>query len=256
MATLDSIIESMDRNNQQLSTTFNSRLDRIFTDVIRLSQIRIAQQGLTKDSALQFDLVFNNILRDSGYYNLVNEYIDNGYDKNYSNILAAFEEVGLSTAFRAEQLADIQALKQLDLEYFNTLGIETGRLAKANLYKYVVGGLSADTIALQIAADLKNSNLDRYAKTYAQTAIQNFNQAVIDMQSAGLDGVWTYTGVKDRKTRDFCRCVLAQNAYYNNKDKAKIQSDKRRQYNCRHIFLLVSREFAELDGLSKGTARC
>lgn len=256
MATLDNIIESMDSKNQQLSTTFNDRLDDIFRNVIQLTQTRIVERGITTANALDFDLEFNRILNDTGYYDLVNEYIDDAYDKNYSDILDAFSEVGLETVFKADQLRDIQALKELDLDFFNSLGIETGRTVKANLYKYTLGGASANDIAALIARDLEGSNLDRYAKTYAQTAIQNYNQAVIDMLAVDLEGVWLYTGVKDKKTRDFCQCVLNQNAYFNDSDKSKIQSDKRRQYNCRHIFLKTSVEYAIADGLKKGTAKC
>jgi len=256
MAKLDDIIESMDSKNQQLSTTFNDELDKIFTKVISLTQTRIVQRGISKQNALEFDLEFNRILQDTGYYDLVNRYIDDAYDKNYADILSAFDEVGLSTAFKGSQLQEIQALKEIDLDFFNSLGVETGKLAKANLYKYTLGGLSAQDITAQIAQDLQNSNLDRYAKTYAQTAIQNYNQAVIDMLASDVQGVWTYNGIKDRKTRDFCKCILKQNAYYDDSDKAKIQRDKRRQYNCRHIFLKTSIEWAEADGLSKGRARC
>ena len=255
MTILDKIYNKIDGNIDKQVNLFNNNIVSVLKKIEALSIIRL--KDINKSNILTYDLIWRDILQEAGYYDLVDSYVNQGYDSIYENLNDMFKDVGLDVALSSQDIASIDTLKEIDIQYFTKIGDDAGLIIKRNLTNYVMGGLSAREMAIRIREDLDNLNLSKYAYTYAQTSISKFNQAVINMKSKGLkDIVWIYSGVQDSKTRDFCNCILNKNNYYNDSDKIKLEYDSRRHWNCRHIFLGVSKEYALMSGFNSGVASC
>lgn len=241
----DSILNAIETKTDREINLFNSKFENVLASIETLV---IANSVQAIKDPLQFDFVFQGILQEAGYYSLINDFIDNSYDTNYQDILEIFREGGIDIVFSEDDLLRITELKQLDIETFANIGSQAANNLKKDLYKYSLSNLSVRDLTDNIRQSLADTGLAKYAKTYAETSISNYNQAVINLKSEGADGVWIYVGVSDKKTRDFCQNVLKRKYYYNNAQKVKIENDKQRKWNCRHQFLLVSKEYAEKRG--------
>jgi hypothetical protein len=254
MANFQEIIKTIESNVDKEVNLFDTELQTVLkklSDLITAGAIEYAK------NPLKFDYYVSEALQKSGYYDLVNSFIDDSYDKNYSEILAMFESAGLTATFTEADLASIRAVKSLDIEFFNQIGRNTATSLKADLYKYSISNMKPDEIVSNIKQSLDGTELAKYSTTYADTAISKFNQSIIDLKAQEIkDEVWIYVGVKDKKTRTFCKCVLEQKKYYTRSEANKLKNDKRREYNCRHIVSPVSKEFAIEGGYKDGGFTC
>lgn len=247
MPTLDAIYNQSQADVDKFVSQFDGKVEQVFERVRRIAQAKLA--GLSTDDVLQYEFIWRQSLKEAGYYQLVNELIDTQFDSIYAGTLQAFEVGGLKTAFTADDATKIQILKQMKRDFFIRLGDDVGLTVKRELYKFVISDASVDTMATGIAQTLEGSNLAKYSKTYARTAVGEFQQEVIDLRAADIDdGVWVYVGVNDGKTRRFCRNVLKRNACYNDSVKSRLANDSERDYNCRHRFYKMSKEEAEANG--------
>ena len=254
MADFESIIESINSKIDREVNLFNIELEAILAKVENLV---IARSVASIKDPLKFDYAVQQILVEAGYYELVSEFINNSYDKNYSNITALFEASGLLATFDKTDILNISNIKALDLEFFNDIGKQASMRLKQDLFKYALSDLDTNTLVANIRESLADTSLVKYSNTYAETAISNFNQSVIDLKSQDVEGeVYIYRGVKDKKTRKFCSCLVSQRKYYDKNDASMIKSDKRRQYNCRHLIVPVGKEYAESSGYKAGAFSC
>ena len=254
MADFNKILNTIDSNIDSEINLFNHELEAVLKKIADLVKNRAIENY---SNPLEFDFAMQQVLADSGYYDLVDDFINKSYDKNYNEIISLFQSSGLLTTFSEADIADIKAIKKLDLEFFKSIGNQASLKLKADLYKYSLSNLSTDEMVENIAKSLEETDLVRYSSTYAETAIGNFNQAIIDLKSVDLkDTVRIYTGVLDKKTRTFCKCVLKQRKYYNNSEGMKLKSDPRRAYNCRHLIIPVSLSFATERGYTSGKFTC
>lgn len=222
----------------------------------RLNDLIIANALNDVKDPLTYDFKFNQYLQESGYYNVINNFVDNGLDIVYSDVIAALSVGGLAVSFSKEDITKIEAIKRLNLQKFSDLSVPTINKMKDSIYKYSLSNLSVNDITNGLRSSLVDSDLFKYSGTYANTIISDYTQSIIDLKSSESDGVWIYDGVQDKVTRPFCNCVLNQKKYYDDSEKSKIQGDKRRAYNCRHIFLLVTEEYAIDQGYKSGSASC
>lgn len=229
---------------------FDDNIANIIIEIEKLIEDILLKNGFNQTTALNFSELFNEALVDSGYYETVNNFIDNDFDELFKTIREGINEGGFNVKYNEDDLAKITALKNLQLEQFNSLGSNAGEVLQQNLYKYVLSDFSLRDVKNQLLQDFEGTNLARYSETLARTAIGDFQQSVIDVKAEGLDGVWLYVGVKDKKTRDYCRCILDQDHYYTTEQKNKIMNDKARRFNCRHRARIVSKEFAESQGFT------
>lgn len=244
----DSILNAIETKTDREINLFNSKFENVLASIETLV---IANSVQAIKDPLQFDFVFQGILQEAGYYSLINDFIDNSYDTNYQDILEIFREGGIDIVFSEDDLLRITELKQLDIETFANIGSQAANNLKKDLYKYSLSNLSVRELTDNIRQSLADTGLAKYAKTYAETSISNYNQAVIDMKAKDLyDIIWIYVGVSDKKTRDFCKDILEKRKGYDNAEKTKIQNSKERRWNCRHQFLPVSKEYAEKRGYS------
>ncbi len=247
MPTLDAIHNQSQADIDRFIKQFDGEVEKVFERVRRIAQANLS--GLSPDDVLEYEFIWREALREAGYYTVVNDLIDTQFDSIYAGTIQAFETGGLSTAFTTDDATKIQMLKQMKRDFFIRLGDDVGLAVKRELYKYVISDASVDTMATGIANTLEGSNLAKYSKTYARTAIKDFQQEVIDLRAADIDeGVWVYVGVNDGRTRDFCRNVLKRNRCYNDSQKSRIENDPDREYNCRHRFYKMSKEEAEANG--------
>jgi hypothetical protein len=249
MPTLDAIYKQEQAKIGRFIAQFDKDIQGMFEKVKRISTAKLA--GLSTDDILKYEFIWRESLKEAGYYAFVNDLIDKQFDGIYSGVLKTFEAGGLKTAFTTEDATKIQILKQMKRDYFIRLGDDVGLTVKRELFKYAIADASVDDMAVGIANTLKGSNLAKYATTYANTAILNFYQEIIDLKAKGLDGVWVYEGIKDARTRDFCRHVLNKRKYYDGSDKSRIASDDDRAYNCRHQFVFIDEDVAIADGYKK-----
>jgi len=247
MPTLDAIYNQSQKEVDAFILQFEGEVEKVFERVKRISQSKLA--GLSQDDVLKYEFIWRESLQEAGYYELVNDLIDKQFDSVYSGTIKAFDAGGLKTAFTAQDAQKIQILKQMKRDFFIRLGDDVGLSVKRELYKYAISDASIDTMTTGIAQTLEGSNLAKYSKTYARTAVQEFQQEVIDLRAADIDdGVWVYVGVSDGRTRDYCRNVLKRNKFYDDGDKNRIENDQDRAYNCRHRFYKMDKQEAEANG--------
>lgn len=220
-------------------------------DMIQIAAIELY------NNPLEFDMAVQNILNESGYYDLINNFIDSSYDTNYENIVSLFESSGLSATFTELDAEMLKGIKDIDLNFFKKIGDDAAQGLKRDLYKYSLSGMDKRTMVANMTKSLEGTNLVNYSETYANTAISNYHQDIIDIKSEGVEGeVYIYRGGKDKKTRDFCRCVVNARKYYDKDESHKLKNDKRREYNCRHKVIPVSEEYAISNGYSSGKFTC
>ena len=247
MPNLDTIYNQDKAKIDAFISQFDGEVEAVFKEAQRLAQSALA--GISQDDILRYELIWREVLRDAGYYVLVNKLIDDQFNELYSGTLKAFEAGGLSTAFTKADATKIQILKQMKRDFFERLGDDVGLAVKRELYKHTIADASLSTMTEGIASTLEGSNLAKYSQTYARTAIGEFQQEVIDLRAKDVgEGVWVYVGVNDGKTRDFCRRVLSRNATYNDSEKSRIEGDSERAYNCRHRFYKMKKEEAVANG--------
>ena len=254
MADFEQILKSIDDNLDAEVNLFNHQLESILKTVNELVSVRAVELYSTP---LEFDFAMQQILQEAGYYDLVNDFIDDSYDKNYNEIISLFEAGGLAATFTADDIQSIKAIKQLDLDFFDDIGKQASSKLKADLYKYRLSDLSTKDMVENIKESLADTSLVKYSSTYAETSISNFNQSIIDLKSVDvINEVYIYRGVKDKKTREFCRCLVNQRKYYDKSDANKIKNDSKRRFNCRHIIVPVSLEYAIAQGYKEGRFSC
>ncbi len=250
---LNEIFENLNNKQDNQLNKFELALKKALN---RLNDLIIANALEDIKNPLEYDFKFNQYLQESGYYNVINNFVDNGLDVVYGDIVAALSVGGLAVSFSKEDITKIEAIKRLNLQKFNDLSVPTINKMKDSIYKYSLSNLSVSDITNGLRSSLVDSDLFKYSGTYANTIISDYTQSIIDLKSSEADGVWIYDGPSDKVTRPFCNCVLNQKKYYDDSEKSKIQGDKRRAYNCRHIFLLVTEEYAIDNGYASGSASC
>lgn len=245
-----------DKQQQEIDkivSSFDGDMGNIVLEVERLLNRYMINNQTNTTNALKFDVEFNRILQESGYYDLVNRMIDTDYDKLFSLISEGFTAGGLALTYTADDLSRVMALKSLQANQFTIVGSTAGTTLRENIFKYALSNYTSEDMQKQIIADFKDTNLVKYSKTLANTSIKEFQESMIDIGAEGLDGVWLYVGVKDSSNRDFCRCILSKQSYYDDTEKNKLRYDPDRKYNCRHRFRMVTKEYAKKSGYTKSS---
>ena len=254
MADYNSILKAINEKSDREVTLFSSK----FEGILEVIAIELAAMSIEADlDPLDFDFKFQRILKDAGYYDLVNEFIDSSYDMSYDDIKYLFDAGGLSMTYTADDIKALKTIKNLDIAFFAQIGNDASATLKRDLYKYSLSDLSKVDMIENIKVSLEGTPLAKHSKTYAQTALSNYFQSVIDIKSSEFDNaVFIYRGVDDKKNRKFCQCLLDQRKYYTRADAMRIRSDKRRQYNCRHVLAPMDLDFAAVEGYKEGSFSC
>ena len=245
-------IKNINDNIDEVLLDFNKKfevvLSKIRKDLPLLAEIK---------NPLVFNIELSKILTKSGYYSLIKSFVSKGYDTNYKTIEALFKAGRLTLTYSAKDKVLLTALKKIHLKSFTLLGDGMVNEMSKNMMYYSLTDITKEEITSNLLSSLENTNLQKYMKTYTQTAIGNYNQAIIDIKSKDVAGeVYIYVGVDDKKTRDFCECVLDSKKYYDKANSLKLKSDPKRKYNCRHQIVPVSLEYAKDTGYIAGVFKC
>ncbi len=253
------IFNELEKEIDDIIIKFSDDIERVFTEVSNLISKWVIDNDITKVSALNFDIVVNDMLSRAGYFDVVNEFIDNDYDKLFPMIQSNLAITGAVFAYNAVDLENIMALKALDANKFSVLASTAGNTLRESLTKYAISDYTSLDMQRDIVKEFQGTSLVKHSKTIADTAINEFNQAVINTKAEEFDDlVWFYDGANiDSVTRDYCRCILRANNYYSKTDKLKMEHDSRRKYNCRHKFYPGTEEYAKEKGFTKSSnAKC
>jgi hypothetical protein len=249
MPTLDSIYNKEKGKVDGFIRKFDNEADAVFKRVQRIATAQLA--GLSTDDILSYEFAWRNTLRDAGYYKMVNSLIDDQFNDMFEGTQKAFKTNGYDALFTADDAKKIQILKNMKREQFIKLADDIGLSVKRELYKYAISDASLDDMVKGLQQQLADSDLAKYSKTYALTAIGSFQQELIDLMGKAVgEGVWVYVGVKDDKTREYCSHLLRENKCYDDAKKNSLERDSRRNYNCRHRFYKMKREEAKAGGYS------
>lgn len=252
--TLEKIIENLEKKQDAELSKFEKRIQRIQQTIVDMS-IATAIQDI-KDP-ITYDRVFGQILTSSGYYNEINNFINTSYDVIYKDIGAMLSLGGIPITFDNKDLTKIASIKQMHFDRFSELSNATINTMKQEIFKYSLSNATSETIVAGIRNTLEQSDLAKYSGTYATTLISEYSQSIIDLKAQDtINGVWIYKGVLDAKTRPFCSCLLNKQGYYTDEQKSILQADNRRRWNCRHIFLKVTEDYAIERGYDKGEMSC
>jgi hypothetical protein len=250
MPTLDSIYNQEQDRIDGFIKQFDGEAEEVFKRVQRIAQAQLA--GISTDDILNYEFAWRDSLKQAGYYDLVNDLIDKQFDQMYQGTVNSFTAGGFDKAiFTADDAVKIQTLKNMKRNQFIRLADDVGLTVKRELYKYAISDASLVDMTKGIAQVLKDSNLAKYSKTYALTAIGEFQQELIDLRAKDVgDGVWVYVGVNDSATRQYCSGLLAKNKCYNDSKKNELEGNPKRRYNCRHRFYKMKKEEAKANGYS------
>ena len=249
MPTLDKIYNKEQDRIDGFIKGFDKEADAVFKRVRRIATAQLA--GLSTDNILSYEFAWRNALRDAGYYKMVNSLIDDRFNEMFGGTQEAFKTNGFDALFTAEDAAKIQIIKNMKRAQFAALADEVGLSVKRELYKYAISDASLVDMTKGIAQTLAGSDLAKYSKTYALTAIGEFQQELIDLRAKDVgDGVWVYVGVNDSATRQYCSGLLAKNKCYNDSKKNELEGNPKRRYNCRHRFYKMKKEEAKANGYS------
>ena len=244
MPTLDEIYNQERGKIDGFVSQFDAESEKVFKRVQGLAVAGLA--GLSQDDILSYDLKWRDVLRDAGYYKMVNQLVDSNFNELFKGTRQAFKAGGYDALFTADDINKIQILKQLHRDEFIRLAEDAGLQIKRDLFRYSIADTSLSDITANILEQLGDSDLAKYSKTYALTAVGDYQQAVIDVMAKNVgEGKWVYVGVNDGVTREFCKGILAENKAYTESEMNAIKGDSRRDYNCRHKFYKMnSREVA------------
>ncbi len=205
--------EEQEKLIDNILNTFEGDMARIILEMERLIQRFMFNTNLSTKEILDFTIMFNEALVNTGYYEAVNKMVGSDYDKLLPLVIDSYKMGGFITAYTADDLTTVMALKVIESNKFSVMASSSATTLRDNLYRYSLGSFTKEDMTAQLIEDFRGTNISRYANTLANTAITEFNQAVVDTKAEGLDGVWVYIGIFDSVTRDYCKCILKKKHY-------------------------------------------
>jgi len=244
---LKKLINANQKELDDIIDKFDKRLEQIFKKINVLATARIA--NITDiDEVVKFDIIWRGILEEAGYYNLLQRYV-NTLDDLQGSLNAILDESGLLKTLGDEQIKRLTAIKELQIKGIEQIGIDAGLTLKKGLYNNVLAGKTKADLLEAMAGELGGTKYVSYAKTYANTAINDYRQATLNQRAEPLkdddDIVWIYDGNDvDDVTRPFCADVLEANRAYSTDEKNELESAPERAWNCRHFFTFVTKDDA------------
>ncbi|MBT6554032.1 MAG: hypothetical protein HON50_00310 [Candidatus Marinimicrobia bacterium] len=244
---LKKLINANQKELDDIIDKFDKRLEQIFKKINVLATARIA--NITDiDEVVKFDIIWRGILEEAGYYNLLQRYV-NTLDDLQGSLNAILDESGLLKTLGDEQIKRLTAIKELQIKGIEQIGIDAGLTLKKGLYNNVLAGKTKADLLEAMTGELGGTKYVSYAKTYANTAINDYRQATLNQRAEPLkddeDIVWIYDGNDvDDVTRPFCADVLEANRAYSTDEKNELESAPERAWNCRHFFTFVTKDDA------------
>lgn len=239
------LLEKNQEEMEALADEFEERFEEIFTLAFLLASAEILL--LTSTTLNRWDERWSRVLQKAGFYDLLQE---------YSKRLDEIDKSARKIATGVVDKKKLSLLKKLQIKELEKIGIDAGLNLKKGLYKHIMVGVTQQDLVKAMAKDLQGSRFKSYAKTYVSTAVNDYRQLLLNERAKPAD-VWVYEGADvDNKTRDFCKCVLNQQGYFNLDQKIAIELNPKRRYNCRHGLFPISEKEALKNGYSKAVGVC
>lgn len=248
---------------QYTTEQFNARLERVIGTfqkriIAALSGLETANgKALMTEANLNYaTAIYPQLLQElenAGFGDVVKYLLDNN-----GKLIKSLKTVsGVPLAFTETSVNVISALQQSQLANFTAISQRAVNAIREEVTRTVLTGSRIED-ALDVIRDVLEPQFQRYAYTYANTALRDTMQAAIDegVAQAKADGVeifWEYTGPDDDKTRDAC-IELLNIQYFTDSEREEWEAATadERAYNCRHAFVPISREaYEESEGLGK-----
>lgn len=164
-----------------------------------------------------YELLKGKVIRDSGLPLLLDR-TDNEY---FTTILKK----------------DLSKIRGLSI---NTLDRIKDTFIESSLYEL------SDRQLIRGIADVVNTNMIQYSKTYMNTSRGMFIQGTIDRnynkikeEGHSEDYLFEYVGAYDNNLREPCRIGLSKR-YFTEEEKLEFEAYYGVRYNCRHSFVLVT----------------
>lgn len=243
------IYDLVDKQTAALEKNLQKVVKKIIPDI----QALLA--GLkSQDGKLLFDNA-NLKLSIAMYNDFVEALQKAGYEQAYTELLTQEPQLiselkravasmpgAVELSFAKSSLTALTTLQSMELTKFGKIGTEVMSMLQDQLTTAVLTGQSLRDATKSIT-ELLDSNLTKYAKTYANSSRQQFIQAVHNESAKNYDGdvYWEYIGVLDDKTRDECRSAMAQQ-FFTDDEKNAFENETEPRYNCRHNFVQVSED--------------
>ena len=208
------------------------------------------------DSQLNFDIALNSnqVIRDA--------FVEAGFPQSITNLLDKYDDIldvvqdeyrlqRLPIEFKDADITAITAIKEVDFRQFAQAGDVLSDTLSKRITEAVFMGQTRDQLAASVASALQGapgaeSQLVNFSKTYANTALHGFDQAVTAQKAeeAEIDQ-FVYLGPSDALTRDFCSQYVGE--VLSRKEIEQLSNGQGLDvftfgggYNCRHKWAPVS----------------
>lgn len=234
------------------SVDFANKLERVINRLLA-DIVSVAGQPAKLDQVQRLEFVTNSLpslmeaLNASGYEELASELTDSSY-KIINDIKKLHTITNVPIAFSRVDKAVLTALQDADLTAFAHIGEQAMYQVQQILMEHIIAGLPERDMIEAIRSELTDK-FKRYAETYAQTSRGVYEQKVEDIialnnREGGQELYWEYVGAEDNKNRDECVWAL-EKRFFTDEERADFEAEYGIRYNCRHIFIAVSKEAYE-----------
>ncbi len=180
-------------------------------------------------------------LENSGYYSVVSSLQET--DSELIKMIQATSMI--PPEFTRTGIEVIEALRKAQMMAFRDIGEQACIAVREALMRSILTGQSIEQVHTLIQKELE-SKLQRYSMTYALTSRQEVMQITHDIgaqQTPPNERYWVYVGPRDNLTRPACNELL-DIKYFTNEEREKYEAQfaEERAYNCRHVFMQITKE--------------
>lgn len=209
----------------------------------------------TPKNITRLNQVYGSILQElqkSGYSDLVNQL--NARENELLKSLKTARPTGaVPIAFTQTTQEALAAFNSLWNIQFGGLGTDIARQIAGVVGNTIFAGGTIDAAIRQVKS-LLDDKFVRYAVTYVNTSRGKFLQlAEYNAASQEGDTYWEYQGPNDNVTRPVCQIGVGASPdasyptapYFTDAERQSFEAESAsdREYNCRHIFIQITKEY-------------
>ncbi len=234
---------------------FTSHMETVLNDVHDRLIIMLNEYQVTNNvNVFNFEMMLENkvnienMLFETGYYDRVTDFIAE-QSKLIEQIKKEYAIFGYDLKFTNPSMIAIRELQKNAIVQFQSIGTKTINTIYDGLYSSLLTTIPYSEVVKNIRSTLEGTGLEKYARTYADTAYMQFNRTVnaVTSQDTGWDD-YLYSGPIDGKIRPFCINIIGgiftkkQIQDMNNGQTSNVFIDGG-GYNCRHKWINVPDEY-------------
>jgi len=246
---------------------FTGRVENVLSDVRTKLIVMIEEYKTThKTNVIDFEMLLQdkvrieNLLYETGYYDYVTDFIA-AESKIIDKIAAEYAIFNHKLRFTDTSMIAIKELQKNSIVTFQGIGQKATNMIYKGLYSSLLTTIPYDETIKNLSKIIDETDLKKYAKTYANTSYMRFNRTVnaVTSQDTGWNN-FLYSGPIDGKMRPFCAVHIGET-----RDKENIQKMDNGQtsnvfidgggYNCRHKWNNVPPDFKLSEADTQGIKR-